>query len=416
MVTVPVGFVQPAFLCPVLFRYKLVPAFKLSTWHVGNVLQRYCNFVIMSKAGIRILNKSEDEATIEIFGDIGEGWFGEGNTMKSVNDQIKGLDVGNIIVDVGSLGGSVVDGLGIYAVLRSHPAHITARIMSPTASAGTVVALGADKVTMSEAAMFLVHNTWTYAAGNAEEMRETAEDLDKFDERLVDIYQKKTGKRKSQIRKLMSEERWLDPKEAKELGYIDETFDSETKVAASIITHIQGDKGLPKLPSQYISKFSQKEEKAPVMETSRIEKLLNKIEEKFQPVFDSIKGKENEETLKTQIEAAKAEAIAEVEKLREKEEETVDVNDVLENIKKEANEDIEAEKKTEKETTELDAMKAELKKSQDEVARLKGEETTIENKEDIEANEKIMASEAGALWDALATEVNSDIRARKKAA
>jgi len=77
---------------------------------------------------------------------------------------------------------------------------------------------------MSENALFLVHNAWTMTMGNANELREAADELDVWDSRIVNIYKNKTGKRKSQIHSLMEEEKWIDADEAKSFGFIDNTF------------------------------------------------------------------------------------------------------------------------------------------------------------------------------------------------
>lgn len=223
----------------------------------------------MSK--IKILNEaSEDEAQIEIFGAIGQGWFDEGNTIQTVSEKIKAIKAPRIKVLVASLGGDAAEGLGIYSLLKTlSDKHITTVIEAPTASAGTIVALGGDEVLMSDAALFLVHPVWTIAAGNADELRKEAENLDVWDERLAAIYQKKTGKRKSQLQTLMSENRWLSPQDAKEWGFVDKVFEGK-KVAASVVKDINASEIVPKLTEDYIKKFA-------VPEKGIVGKVLDKL-------------------------------------------------------------------------------------------------------------------------------------------
>jgi len=165
-----------------------------------------------------------DKVTIEVFGEIGEGWFGEGNTMESINDDLKQASGKPIDLIISTLGGDVSHALAMHDLLKMHNAPVTAKIIGATASSGTIVALGASKVEMSENALFLVHNAWTVSMGNANDMREAASELDIWDSRIVNIYKNKTGKRKSQIHSLMEEEKWIDANGAKEFGFIDSTF------------------------------------------------------------------------------------------------------------------------------------------------------------------------------------------------
>jgi len=171
-----------------------------------------------------IIKNEADKVTIELFGEIGESWFEEGNTMETINAELKQAKGKPINLIVSSLGGSVDHALAMHDLLKMHDAPVTAKIIGATASSGTIVALGAGTVEMSENALFLVHNAWTMAAGNAKEFRQAADELDVWDSRIVSIYQSKTGKRKSQIHTLMEEEKWIDASEAKDFGFIDATF------------------------------------------------------------------------------------------------------------------------------------------------------------------------------------------------
>ena len=198
---------------------------------------------------MNIRNESE-LITIEIFGTIGESWFEEGITMQLINDQLKEAKNKPIKLVVSSLGGDVTHALAIHDLLKMHNAPVTAEIIGATASSGTIVAMGANEVNMSENALFLVHNAWTVAMGNANDFREAAEDLDRWDARIVDIYRNKTGKRKSQVYSLMEEEKWIDSKEAKEFGFIDNSFKPKS-AAASILNEDQKKQILNDIRNQF---------------------------------------------------------------------------------------------------------------------------------------------------------------------
>jgi len=77
----------------------------------------------------------------------------------------------------------------------------------------------------------MIHDAWTFEAGDSETLKKTAETLDKMSEIIANIYTnqiEKAGKllkdrdtTKKMIRKLMKNETWLDANEALEIGLID---------------------------------------------------------------------------------------------------------------------------------------------------------------------------------------------------
>ena len=167
------------------------------------------------------VTNSEDTAKISVIGQIGESWFDDGFTLQSLKDSLGGGDYSNIELEIMSMGGDLIQALAIYDALRASPAKVKAKIVGSTASAGTVIAMAADEVEITENSNFLIHRAKTMAAGNSEDMDAAAEALAGFDEQLLNIYQKKTGKRKSQISNLMKEDKWIKPAEAIEWGFVD---------------------------------------------------------------------------------------------------------------------------------------------------------------------------------------------------
>lgn len=194
---------------------------------------------------LKIYSKN-DNATIEILGSIGESWFDEGTTLSTVKNQIEQLSARNVTVKISSLGGDAFEGLAIHDLLKSSKKKVTAEIIGATASAATIVAMGADKVKISENALFLVHNAWTIAQGNADDLKKQAENLETVDNRMAAIYVAKTGKSEEEIRSLMKEDKWIDSNEAKEFGFVDEITEP-VKIAASVIQEINNSKELPKI-------------------------------------------------------------------------------------------------------------------------------------------------------------------------
>ena len=132
-------------------------------------------------------------------------------------------DVKEIRVYINSLGGSVVEGLAICNQLRRHPAHKTVVIDGFACSIASVIAMAGDTVIMPKSAMMMIHNPWTIALGNAEELRKTADDLDKLGEGVRQAYLEKAGDKldESKLIEMLNAETYLTAEECIAFGLAD---------------------------------------------------------------------------------------------------------------------------------------------------------------------------------------------------
>lgn len=165
---------------------------------------------------------------IDLFGEI--GWEVTINSVKDAINNNKNEDINFVI---SSLGGDVNHGLAIHDLIKTHSGKTKATIIGMTASAGTIIAMSCDEIEMSENALFLIHNSWTFTEGNKEDFNKTIKDLQQIDNIMVGIYQKKTGLKNEEITELMNAENWLTAEEAKELGLVNSVIKNEYKIAAN---------------------------------------------------------------------------------------------------------------------------------------------------------------------------------------
>lgn len=137
---------------------------------------------------------------------------------------------GDITVWINSPGGSVFAAAEIYTMLRDYKGKVTVKIDAIAASAASVVAMSGDKVLMSPVAMLMLHDPATVAMGNTRDMQKAIETLDAVKESIVNAYHAKSGLSRNKISTLMSNETWLDAREAFKLGFCDEIlFTAEEK-------------------------------------------------------------------------------------------------------------------------------------------------------------------------------------------
>ncbi|MEZ0468495.1 head maturation protease, ClpP-related [Phaeobacter sp. SYSU ZJ3003] len=131
-----------------------------------------------------------------------------------------------------SPGGSVFDAVAIYNALKRHAGDITVWIDGIAASAASYIAMAGDIIVMPENAFLMIHDPSGLVMGTAEDMRSTAEALDKVKGSLIQGYAAKSGKTDEEIAALMAAETWLDAKDAQDLGFIDRIAEP-VKLAAS---------------------------------------------------------------------------------------------------------------------------------------------------------------------------------------
>lgn len=189
-------------------------------------------------------------AEIDIFDDIGM-W---GVTAKDFIDKLRALDAKEITLNINSLGGSVFDGLAMYNALRASGATITVRVLGVAASAASFVAMAGDKIVMPENTFMMVHNPLTGIYGNAEDLREMADVLDKVGRSLVGTYVARTGKSEEEVAALLAAETYMTAAEAVELGFADE-LEPALRIAANF------DEG--RLPENVLAAFKPVAEAAP---------------------------------------------------------------------------------------------------------------------------------------------------------
>ncbi|STU55403.1 peptidase S14 ClpP [Klebsiella pneumoniae subsp. pneumoniae] len=90
----------------------------------------------------------------------------------------------------------------------------------------SVIAMVGNPVIMPENTMMMIHKPWGFAGGDANDMRDYAELLDKVESVLIPAYAAKTGKSSDEIAAMLEDETWMDGSECVELGFADQVTPS----------------------------------------------------------------------------------------------------------------------------------------------------------------------------------------------
>jgi ATP-dependent Clp protease protease subunit len=173
-----------------------------------------------------------DDAVIEIMGEIGEDFWGEGVTSKGVSAALRAIGNRDITVVINSPGGNYFEGLSIYNLLRDHPGEVTVKVVGIAASAASVIAMAGDTIKIARAGFLMIHNAWVLTRGNRHALREVADWLEPFDSTAVDIYHARSGIDPKTLAAMLDKEKWIGGKEAIDQGLADAFLDADEISAA----------------------------------------------------------------------------------------------------------------------------------------------------------------------------------------
>ena len=172
---------------------------------------------------------NEEETELYIYGDITSlKWFEDDVTSYDFAKELAQIDT-DLKVRINSYGGEVSQGLAIYNLLKSFDKKVTTVCDVFACSSASVIFMAGDERIMNKASLLLIHNAWTQAVGDSNELRKQAEDLEKVTKPSIDIYVSSTGLDESKIREMMDEETWLTSDEALEMGFATKIIEDEPK-------------------------------------------------------------------------------------------------------------------------------------------------------------------------------------------
>jgi ATP-dependent Clp endopeptidase proteolytic subunit ClpP len=176
-----------------------------------------------------IAKEGSSEADILLYGEIGGfDW----NTWEQINmasqfrEEFKALEekYDRINVRINSVGGSVIEGLAISNIISQSKKEVHTYNDGAAMSMAALILLSGHKVFMAQNSLLMIHNAWGFTYGNAQELREFADSLDKYDRSLALMLVDRTGKSEDVIKSdfLNFKDNYYNSDEALDLGLIDE--------------------------------------------------------------------------------------------------------------------------------------------------------------------------------------------------
>ena len=149
-----------------------------------------------------------------------ESWFDDDVTPAAFKEELLSSE-GDVIVWINSPGGDCIAAAQIYNMLMDYRGNVTVKIDGLAASAASVIAMAGTEVLMSPTSLMMIHNPFTIAIGDSEEMQKAMGMLDEVKESIINAYEIKTGLPRDKLSQLMDAETWLNANKAVELKFAD---------------------------------------------------------------------------------------------------------------------------------------------------------------------------------------------------
>ena len=162
-----------------------------------------------------------ETATIYLYDAIVSDAYWGGISAIDFAKQLAAITAPEIHLRINCPGGDVFAARAMVQAIKEHPSTVIAHIDGYAASAATFLVIAADQSVISEGGMFMIHNAWTIAGGNAKDFTYMADLLERTDQTLRNEYLAKTGQTEQQIKDWMDAETYFYGQEAIDAGFVD---------------------------------------------------------------------------------------------------------------------------------------------------------------------------------------------------
>ena len=183
-------------------------------------------------------------------------WGVQARDFRAALDAVEGE---TLEVQINSVGGDVMAGLGMYNMLRNWAGagkQITTRVTGVAASIASIIMLAGDRREMPSNAFAMVHAVKSGAWGTADEIRDQADVVDKVQASLRNIYVDRMGIDEAKATEIMAKDTWLNADECLEMGFVTAVIDPVQATA-------KFDLGRAALPENVAKVFAAKADDTP---------------------------------------------------------------------------------------------------------------------------------------------------------
>ena len=208
----------------------------------------------------------------EIGYETGNTWWGRTIGPDAVTDFLAAAAPGERVkIEINSPGGLIVPGLAMANSIKNSKAHVVAHVTGIAASMASVVMCACDEIQLEEGSFVMMHNPWSWAEGDAEELRKEAGVLDTMKAAIMAFYRGKFGgKTDEEISGIMDAETWMTGTDALRAGLKCVVIPTTVQAAACATRHHFAH--IPAAAAKYLAVKEKPAEAAPAAQPKSSEK------------------------------------------------------------------------------------------------------------------------------------------------
>jgi HK97 family phage major capsid protein len=163
---------------------------------------------------VQLLAESNGGLRLGLYGEVGSDI-----TVAQVTRALREANGKPITISVDSYGGDALAGIAIHNVLSRYPGKKRAIVEGVAASAASLFPLAADERVMPTNAFLMIHEAWGGVIGDASDLREQAEVLDRISAAYRRTYAGASGIGEEIVEQMMKAETWMTGDEALVMGF-----------------------------------------------------------------------------------------------------------------------------------------------------------------------------------------------------
>jgi len=265
---------------------------------------QFCGRFMEKNRKIHVVNMASGEITL--YGYIGTDTQDGEVDYKSFKSDFTALAAkGAVTLRINSGGGSMIEGMAMYDLIKNSQAQVTGIVEGMAASMAGVLLQACDKRIMTANSRLMIHRAKAGAVGDADAMESMGNLLRQEEDKIVAAFVASTGKEETEVRGWLQsgKDMWLTAKQAKDLNLVDEIAPAAIKAV------------LPKnvTEAEAVAIYNKHLTIEPIKETMKkpILNLLNKFE-----VSHTLTEESSDQDFQNTVEAAltaKADKIKELE-------------------------------------------------------------------------------------------------------
>lgn len=229
---------------------------------------------------MEIKNQVEDAAELYFYGDIVSSEWGKWEDSDTCPEDVRSFlkeieGVKNLNIYVNSGGGSVFAGLAIYNMLKRNKGNKIVYVDGLAGSIASVIAMAGDRIVIPSNAFLMIHKPWNGVYGNANDFRKMADDLDRIEEGIMNVYAEnlKEGVDIEIIREMVNAETWLNGEKTSEYFNVEVTEENKGVACTSDLFETYS-----KVPKQFKNKKIPKQNEDLKVKNNEIENFIKQTE------------------------------------------------------------------------------------------------------------------------------------------